>query len=96
MGRQYSLSEVIARIGDKRHNIVYCKSKNDAIQFVRDYADTQKPIGDKKLQTFAKAIRRDVHKEYYLAELVERGVAYRIDIYRPIFVCSLRTTTVMA
>lgn len=25
MSRQYSLSEVIARIGDKRHNIVYCK-----------------------------------------------------------------------
>lgn len=78
MSRQYSLSEVIARIGDKRHNIVYCKSKNDAIQFARDYADTQEPIGDKKLQTFAEAIRNDVHKEYYLAELVERGVAYHI------------------
>ena len=39
---------------------------------------TQEPIGDKKLQTFAEAIRNDVHKEYYLAELVERGVAYHI------------------
>lgn len=78
MDRQYSLSEVIARIGDKKHNIVYCKSKNDAIQFARDYADTQDPIGDKKLQAFAEAIRSDVHKEYYLAELVERGVAYHI------------------
>lgn len=78
MNHQYSLSEVIARIGDKRHNIVYCKSKNDAIRFARDYADTQIPIGDKKLQAFAEAIRSDVHKEYYLAELVERGVAYHI------------------
>lgn len=78
MSRQYSLSEVIARIGDKRHNIVYCKSKNDAIQFARDYADTQNPIGDKRLQAFAEEIRSDVHKEYYLAELVERGVAYHI------------------
>jgi len=78
MSRQFSLSEVIARIGDKRHNIVYCKSKNDAIQFARDYAGTQDVIGDKKLQAFAEAIRSDVHKEYYLAELVERGVAYHI------------------
>lgn len=78
MSRQYSLSEVIARIGDRRHNIVYCKSKNDAIQFAKDYADTQSAIGDKKLQAFAEAIRSDVHKEYYLAELVEKGVAYHI------------------
>ena len=78
MNRQHSLSEVIARIGDRRHNIVYCKSKNDAIQYARDYANTQDVIGDKKLEAFAEAIRSDVHKEYYLAELVERGVAYHI------------------
>lgn len=78
MSRPYTLSEVISRIGDRRHNIVYCKSKNDAIQFARDYAETQDIIGDKKLQAFADAIRSDVHKEYYLAELVEKGVAYHI------------------
>lgn len=78
MTKQYTLSEVITRIGDRRHNIVYCKSKNDAIQFARDYANTQDIIGDKKLHAFAEAIRSDVHKEYYLAELVERGVAYHI------------------
>ena len=78
MSRPYTLSEVISRIGDRRHNIVYCKSKNDAIQFARDYAETQDIIGNKKLQAFADAIRSDVHKEYYLAELVEKGVAYHI------------------
>lgn len=76
--RPYTLSEVISRIGDRRHNIVYCKSKNDAIQFAMDYAGTQNPIGDKKLQAFAEAIRSEVHTEYYLAGLVERGVAYHI------------------
>lgn len=78
MSRQFSLSEVIARIGDKRHNIVYCKSKNDAVQFARNYANTRDPIANKKLQSFAETIRSDVHKEYYLAELVEKGVAYHI------------------
>jgi len=78
MKQQFTLSEVIARIGDKRHNIVYCKSKNDAIQFARDFANTQSDTGDEKLQTFAEAIQRDVHREYYLAELVLKGVAYHI------------------
>ncbi len=78
MSNQFTLSEVITRIGDKKHNIVYCKSKNDAIQFARDYAITQSETGDKKLQAFAEAIQRDVHKEYYLAELVVKGIAYHV------------------
>ena len=78
MRQSYSLSELIVWIGSGKHNIVYCKSKNDAIQFARNYSKMQPVIGDTKLQDFAKAIRSDVHKEYYLAELVERGVAYHI------------------
>lgn len=37
----------------------------------------------KKLQAFARAIRSDVHKEYYLAELVEKGVAYHKGVNLP-------------
>lgn len=78
MESQWTLSDVITRIGEDKHNLIYCKSKNDAIQFARDYAKTQPDKGDKKLQAFAEAIRTDVHKEYYLAELVEKGVAYHM------------------
>lgn len=78
MYQRHTLSDIILRIGDRKHNIVYCKSKNDAIQFARDYADRINPSHDKKLQAFADAIKKDVHGEYYLAELVEKGVAYHI------------------
>lgn len=78
MKKQHTLSDIILRIGDRMHNIVYCKSKNDAIQFAREYADRLQPSNDKKLQSFAEAIKKDVHGEYYLAELVEKGVAYHI------------------
>ena len=78
MSRPYSLSEIIARIGDRKHNIVYCKSKGDAIQFAQDYCKTQNVIDSKRLRTLSEAIRNDVHKEYYLADLVLRGVAYHI------------------
>lgn len=78
MKKQHTLSDIILRIGDRRHNIVYCKSKNDAIQFAREYADRLQPSNDKKLQSFAEVIKKDVHGEYYLAELVEKGVAYHI------------------
>jgi hypothetical protein len=80
MDREYSLSEIISRIGDRRHNIVYCKSKNDAIQFARDYVSEMEipDSTDKKLLDLAEAIKKDVHKQYYLADLVRKGVAYHI------------------
>lgn len=83
MSREYSLSEVIALIGDRKHNIVYCKSKNDAIQFARDYVDYKKlhdstDNTDKKLLDLSEAIKSEVHSEYYLADLVQKGVAYHI------------------
>lgn len=75
---QYNLSDVISEIGNSSHNIVYCNSKNDCVQFAIDYAKTKKGTGDSDLRDFAKSIRNDVHKDYYLANLVEKGVAYHI------------------
>ena len=78
MSNQYTLTDVIMRIGEARHNLVYCRSKADAISFAQNYAKKQNPLNDDKLKNLAESIRKEVHKEYYLAELVERGVAYHI------------------
>ena len=78
MKQRHSLSDVICRIGDRKHNLVYCKSKADAVDFAQDYAKTQQKQGSDKLKGLAEKIKKDVHQEYYLAELVEQGVAYHI------------------
>ena len=76
----YNLSEVISRVGDQHHNIVYCKSKNDVIQFARDYVEDMHipDSNDQKLLAFSEEIKKDVHEQYYLADLVRKGVAYHI------------------
>ena len=70
MSRQYSLSEVIARIGDKRHNIVYCKSKNDAIY------DISTEEGDIVLDFFggsgtSAAVAHKMKRQYILCEQMD-------------------------
>ena len=79
---QLKLSDVIVRAGNQLHSIVYCKSKNEAIEFAKDYSKKLDPPKDlnviSKLKTLADTIRNDVHQDYYLAELVENGVAYHI------------------
>lgn len=81
--RGCTLNDIIKRVsltpqGNARQNIIYCKSKYDAITFARKYAQDMTPLNDTDLRAFAEEIRGDVHKEYYLAELVEKGVAYHI------------------
>lgn len=72
------LEHIVAYVGQMAQNIVYCSSTNNAVQFARDYAKTQKPIMSKKLEVLAKDIRKKVHNDYYLADLIELGVAYHI------------------
>lgn len=73
------LRDLVSYVGKDSQNIVYCSSKNKAIQFAREYADLFKePLNDKNLDSLAKDIRAEVHGDYYLAELVEKGIAYHI------------------
>lgn len=72
------LEHVVSYVGQGAQNIVYCSYSNNAVQFARDYARMQKPQHIKELDTLAKDIRNEVHTDYYLADLIERGVAYHI------------------
>lgn len=73
-----SLQTVVSYVGDGAQNIVYCSSTNNAVQFARDYARLHKPRNIPELDALAKDIRNEVHTEYYLANLVEKGIAYHI------------------
>lgn len=73
-----NLQTVVFHVGEGAQNIVYCSSKNNAVQYARDYAKLHKPRNIPELDALAKDIRNEVHTEYYLADLVEKGVAYHI------------------
>lgn len=73
-----TLQTVVSYVGADAQNIVYCSSTNNAVQFARDYAELNKPCDIPELNALARDIRNEVHTEYYLADLVEKGIAYHI------------------
>ncbi|MGL5973146.1 MAG: DEAD/DEAH box helicase [Oscillospiraceae bacterium] len=72
------LSDMILHVGENSQNVIYCSSKSNAIDFARQYANYLKPLDDKSLLSLARDIRNEVHGDYYLAELISKGVAYHI------------------
>ncbi|MEA4854231.1 MAG: DEAD/DEAH box helicase [Christensenella sp.] len=78
--RDVTLSELIYLIGKNSQNIVYCNSTSKAVSGAREYA--KKHIKEYKPSTqitsLVKDIKNEIHGDYFLAEVLEKGVAYHI------------------
>lgn len=72
------MSDIIQRLGSSYQNIVYCHSKTNAIDFAVKYATKLTSINDKQLLELSQDVKNEVHDDYYLAELILKGVAYHI------------------
>lgn len=73
-----SFIDILNRIGSEAQNIVYCSSTYKAVELAREFAKTRKPLDNKDLQTLSRDIKHEVHGDYYLADLITKGVAYHI------------------
>lgn len=71
---------IMAIIGNKNHgqSIVYFSSKDKAVDMAREYASRLQPKNDPQLEILAREIENEIHKTYYLADLIRCGVAYHI------------------
>lgn len=73
-----SICRMVERIGKGSQNIVYCSSTAKAVELAREYA-ANKPIStDKDLLALSRDIKGEVHGDYYLADVISKGVAYHI------------------
>ena len=63
---------------NRQQTIVYCNGKNKAIDFAREFSNLLPESGDKDLEDLSRDIRNEVHGEYYLTEIIKKGVAYHI------------------
>jgi hypothetical protein len=72
------LSKILHRVGRGKQNVVYCSSRQKVVDFAIAYASSLQALDNPKLIKLANDIKNDVHKECYLAELVEKGVAYHV------------------
>lgn len=74
----FNFSDILNYVGNVSQNIVYCSSTAQAIDLALKYADKKSAKSDKNLITLSKDIKNEVHGDYYLAELITKGIAYHI------------------
>lgn len=74
---------------NRRQTIVYYNGKAKAIAAAKKFSNSRgiKDKNDPDLDSLSKDIVREVHSDYYLAEMIKKGVAYHIG-YLP---ASIRT-----
>lgn len=72
------LLDFVEELGRGKRNIVYSNSKDDVISYALSFAKRFQDLNDPDLQILADEIKQDVHKTYYLAEIITRGVAYHM------------------
>lgn len=63
---------------ERKRNLVYFSGKDAAINAAREYAKGKPEIDDDDLKELAKDIRDQVHGEYFLTQLIRKGIAYHI------------------
>lgn len=72
---------------ERSQTIVYYNGRSKAIAAARDFAVNLQDKNDDELNALSKDITQEVHGDYYLADMIRKGVAYHIG-YLP---ASIRT-----
>ncbi len=69
----------IDSIGNGKKNLVYCNAKHKVVTSAREYADMQSAPNDPELAAFAQEIREQILDDYFLADTIEKGVAFHLS-----------------
>ena len=70
--------DMVTTAGENKQNLVYCSSTSQAIDLALKYASKMVVQNDKELNSISKDIKNEVHGDYYLAEIITKGVAYHV------------------
>lgn len=66
------------RSGSTCKMIAYFSGKDSAISAARSFAESRDALNDADLNELAEDVKKQVHGEYFLVELLRKGVAYHI------------------
>lgn len=68
--------------GKDEQNIVYCSSLRETIDYAVEFASQISPVSDPKkkaeLEDISKSIRNEINSDYFLADLLSKGVAFHV------------------
>ena len=73
-----TFQDYLIRLGREKKNLVYCNAKAKVVAFARAYAQLLPKQNDPDLIALATEIREEIHARYFLAETIEKGVAFHV------------------
>lgn len=73
-----TIIDVVKTIGSNSQNLIYCASKRKVLDMAIAYAEDMVSLENQKLIALSKDIKKEVHEECYLADLILKGVAYHV------------------
>lgn len=74
-----NIYDVLSALGNNTNNIVYCSSKAEAVNKAErmfSYLDQQQTVKSNSVKKVIRQIKGYIHKDYYLANFLNKGIAY--------------------
>ena len=74
-----NIFDVLSTLGNNSNNIVYCSSRAEAIEKAEkmfSYFNQQESTKSNNIKKVIRQIKVYIHKDYYLADFLNKGVAY--------------------
>lgn len=76
---KFDMNNVLNQLGENKKNLIYCESKNDAISYALRYSQNRENIEENEyLKKVKKYIKDEIHEDYWLIDMLSKGVAYHI------------------
>lgn len=69
----------------EKQSLVYCNSKDTAIEMAIEFARDLPEKHDPRLDALANEIKSEIHDTYYLIDLIKKGIAYHVG-YLPNYI----------
>ncbi|NME42577.1 DEAD/DEAH box helicase [Lactobacillus agilis] len=66
----------LMRVTEMNQSIIYCNSTNKVLEYARVFSKSVGKCKDNDILNLANYIRKNIHDKYYLAELIEKGIAF--------------------
>ncbi len=73
-----SLLDFVHDMSRNTRSIVYSNNKDTVVEYALEYAASLDSLNDEELDVLSEDIRQDIHGDYYLADIVTKGVAYHM------------------
>jgi superfamily II DNA/RNA helicase len=72
----FSFNKWLTELGSNTKNLIYCNTVNDTIEYAMNFSETLPIKENDKLNELILLIKEYIHKDYYLIDCLQKGVAF--------------------